>query len=61
MSFFKCLARREDGTICEKPARYADFRRGGFVCEKHQPTREELRQTSKSRLRRGVEGEIRVK
>ena len=33
----KCIAYREDGRICGRPATVIDQQRGGMVCQEHAP------------------------
>ena len=35
----KCIAYKDDGTICGKPATVLDPQRGGMVCKEHAPKR----------------------
>ncbi len=35
----RCVALQDDGSPCNLPARYIDFKRGGHVCFEHRPDR----------------------
>ena len=39
----KCIAYKEDGTICDAPACVIDEQRGGMVCVDHAPAIQSLR------------------